>query len=122
MVAGLMELVNTAYRVSIHVPASATPVRRDDVGIPNLTVLVVEAGTVISEDPVDGYCRSEFSMLRSLRIRWLLESATYTFPAESTATPLGEVKLVFVPVPLADPGELPAKVVTTPSGVILRMR
>jgi hypothetical protein len=60
-----------------------------------------------------------------LRTRWLIPSATYTFPAESTVTPLGALKVALVPVPFADPvklDKLPAKVVTTPADVILRIR
>ena len=57
-----------------------------------------------------------------LRILKLLESATYTFPLESTAIPRGVLNLAFVPVPVIFPCELPARVVTTPAGVILRIR
>jgi hypothetical protein len=57
-----------------------------------------------------------------LRILKLAKSATYRFPAESSATPKGLLKLALVPVPLVDPDELPANVVTTPADVILRIR
>src|ERR1035438_3157275 len=58
-----------------------------------------------------------------LRIVWLLPSVTYTKPLASTATPSGELNRA----PLPDPSLLPLvparppMVVTTPSGVILRM-
>jgi hypothetical protein len=55
------------------------------------------------------------------RMRWLYESATYTVPLESTATPSGESKEALVPKPSANAADpLPAKVVTTPPGVTLR--
>ena len=58
-----------------------------------------------------------------LRIRLLVESPTYTFPDESTATPEGPLKVARIPLSLVDPGEpLPANVDTTPKGVILRIR
>jgi len=49
-----------------------------------------------------------------------LVSATNTLPAESTAIPLASLILASVPIPSWLPSEekLPAKVVTTPAGVI----
>ena len=56
-------------------------------------------------------------------MRWLLVSATYTFPAESTATPRGALNEATVLLPVANPADpLPANVVTTPPGVIFLMR
>ena len=57
-----------------------------------------------------------------LRILWLPISATYTLPKASTASPLGLLKLAATPVPFVEPlTPLPAKVVTIPVGVILRI-
>ena len=39
-----------------------------------------------------------------LRMRWLLVSATYTIPAESTERPVGWLKLAEVPCPSAQVG------------------
>jgi hypothetical protein len=51
-------------------------------------------------------------------------STTYTFPAESTATPIGVRNEAATPVPLANPiVTLPARVDTTPvDAMILRMQ
>ena len=59
-----------------------------------------------------------------LRIKLLYWSATYTLPAASVATPTGLLKVASVPVPLRlpDTPALPAKVLTKPSGVILRIK
>src|SRR5205085_217234 len=59
----------------------------------------------------------------TLRIRWLPQSATYSVPAPSTARPQGDEKRALPPVPSALPGApgLPARVVTSPAGVILRI-
>jgi hypothetical protein len=46
------------------------------------------------------------------RIRWLLESATYTLPNESSATPQGELNCAAVPTPSENPDTLPASVST----------
>ena len=57
-----------------------------------------------------------------LRTQLFPPSATYTFPSESSITPRGNLKLALAPVPSANIGDpLPAKVVTTPKGVILRI-
>src|SRR5688572_6192793 len=58
-----------------------------------------------------------------LRNTWFLESATYTFPFESTATPDGPLNRADAPVPSAVPGPPaePASVDTTPAEVILRI-
>src|SRR5450631_993218 len=58
-----------------------------------------------------------------LRIVWLPVSATYTLPAPSTATENGVANRAALPVPSALPGLFakPAKVLTVPAGVILRM-
>ena len=59
----------------------------------------------------------------SLRMRWLLWSATMTLPLLSTATPEGYENEAPAPVPSANAYDpLPASVVTTPPGVTLRMR
>ena len=51
----------------------------------------------------------------TLRILWLLLSATYTSPLESTLTPDGELKMAAVPRPSAQVNvPIPASVVTTP--------
>ena len=57
------------------------------------------------------------------RTVWLLESATKTLPAPSTATPWGPLKWAPAPVPSALPDKpaVPASVVTTPVAVIFRM-
>ena len=57
------------------------------------------------------------------RIARLFESATYTLPALSTATPAGPLKRAAAPVPSAVPGlpAVPASVVTTPPDVIIRI-
>ena len=57
-------------------------------------------------------------------MRLLFESATYTKPDESTATPAGKLKLADVPTGLSTnaPDPVPANVVVTPVGEILRMR
>src|SRR5580658_2807206 len=49
-------------------------------------------------------------------------SATYTFPAESTAMPEGLLKRAAEPVPSAEPDwpGLPARVLTVPKGVTVR--
>ena len=58
-----------------------------------------------------------------LRMQLLPLSATYTFPTESTATVLGLLNVALVPAPSANVvPPFPATVVTTPSGVILRIR
>ena len=57
-----------------------------------------------------------------LRIRRLSESVTYKFPEESIVIATGQLKVALVPVPLENPGELPAIVETTPEDVILRIR
>ena len=59
-------------------------------------------------------------ILRMVKLIW---SATYTAPAASTATPMGTLKRAAAPVPSALPPlpAVPASVVTTPAGVILRM-
>ena len=58
-----------------------------------------------------------------LRMRLLRVSATYTAPVPSTATPEGRKKLAAVPCPSTRPeNPEPARVVTFPVGVILRMR
>ncbi|MBK9966355.1 MAG: hypothetical protein IPP07_16250 [Holophagales bacterium] len=56
------------------------------------------------------------------RITSFPESATYAFPAPSTATPVGDENLAWLPAPSSDPLRpgFPARVVTTPSGVIRR--
>ena len=54
MVAELVELVNTAYKLRAHVPAMVRLEGKDDAGIPKLIVCVVDAGTVIAEDPLVG--------------------------------------------------------------------
>src|SRR6266568_4468174 len=58
-----------------------------------------------------------------LRMVLLLVSATKMLPTLSMATATGLLKRAALPVPLALPGlpAKPAKVVTTPAGVILRM-
>ena len=58
-----------------------------------------------------------------LRIVLFDESATYTLPTLSTATPYGASKLAAAPVPSALPTtpSVPASVVTTPAGVTWRM-
>src|SRR6476661_2867302 len=58
-----------------------------------------------------------------LRIVLLLVSATKMLPTLSMATAAGPLKRAALPVPLALPvlPAKPAKVVTTPAGVILRM-
>src|SRR5207248_6389477 len=58
-----------------------------------------------------------------LRMVLLLVSATKILPILSMATATGNLKRAVLPVPLALPGlpAKPAKVVTTPAGVILRM-
>ena len=54
-----------------------------------------------------------------LRIRWLLESATYRF-VPSVVIPVGLLKLADVPVPFAEPEDpVPASVVTAPEVVVL---
>ena len=56
-------------------------------------------------------------------MRWVFWSPTNRFPNESIAIPVGALNPAFVPVPsnhVAVPD--PAKVVTTPDGVTLRMR
>ncbi len=67
----------------------------------------------------------------SARMRLLLVSPIYRVPVELTETPTGESKREEVPKPSrkdhAEPGkkaveERPAKVVTTPRGVIMRIR
>ena len=57
-----------------------------------------------------------------LRIRLLSESATYTLPSVSTATPEGLLNCADVPMPSLKPTVLPARVLTKPSAVILRIR
>ena len=58
-----------------------------------------------------------------LRMRLFPESPMKTFPAVSTATPRGALKEAPVPVPSANAADpLPARVLTTPPGVTLRMR
>ena len=53
----------------------------------------------------------------------LSPSATYRLPASSTARSQGELKLAAAPRPSALPlvPAVPARVLTTPDGVILRM-
>ena len=57
------------------------------------------------------------------RIAALPVSATTTFPEPSTATPAGWLNSAFMPVPSLLPliPAEPARVVTAPAGVILRM-
>ena len=55
-------------------------------------------------------------------MRWFAVSATNTLPLESTPTPRGKKNVAAIPVPSAEPIELPARVVTTPSGVTFLMR
>src|SRR3954447_25144065 len=56
-------------------------------------------------------------------MRLLFASATKTLPDESTAMPEGPLNSADVPVALIMPAKpSPANVVTTPAGVILRMR
>ena len=56
-------------------------------------------------------------------LRMLIPSDTYKLFVESIVIPRGNLKLAFVPIPSIDPCDpLPAKVDTTPAGVILRMR
>src|SRR3954452_9046813 len=58
-----------------------------------------------------------------LRIRLLFVSATKMLPEASTAIPAGPLNSAAVPVALIIPAmPSPANVVTTPAGVILRMR
>ena len=58
-----------------------------------------------------------------IRIRSLPLSATYTFPAASVPNPKGSLNEAAVPVPLVLPAiPLPAKVLTTPAGVIIRIK
>src|SRR6185437_732634 len=58
-----------------------------------------------------------------LRIRLLLESPMYKLPLASMVIPAGPLNEAAVPTPLAEPAvPVPAMVVTTPSGVILRIR
>ena len=57
-----------------------------------------------------------------LRIRSLPISDTYRLPSKSKLSPYGELNVALVPVPSVEPDVLPAKVVTTPSGVIIRIR
>src|SRR6478609_9888666 len=58
-----------------------------------------------------------------LRITALSSSATYTLPALSTATPFGKLNRAALPEPSVLPkvSAWPARVVTVPSLVILRM-
>src|SRR5471032_524115 len=58
-----------------------------------------------------------------LRIELLPASATYAVPPASTTIPVGILKRATAPVPLVAPAApaVPAKVVTTPSQVILRI-
>src|SRR5271157_4030301 len=59
-----------------------------------------------------------------MRIVLLPESATYTLPlAGSTATPTGSLNCAAGPCPLLLPttNSVPARVLTTPAGVILRI-
>src|SRR6476660_3485289 len=58
-----------------------------------------------------------------LRMVQLARSATYPMPVASTATPVGRLKRAAAPVPSVLPvlPAVPARVVTTPAGVILRM-
>ena len=56
------------------------------------------------------------------RMQWLPESATYTFPEESTATPAGNLNFAEVPTPFMKPCELPASVVTSLLREMRRMR
>ena len=58
----------------------------------------------------------------TLRMRWLLVSATTMLPLGSRATPEGLLKDAPVPVPSANPCQFPASDVTTPRGVTTRMR
>ena len=54
---------------------------------------------------------------------WLSASATYTLSLLSTATPKGLLKEAAVPVPFAEPAlPVPAKVLTSPAGVIFLIR
>src|SRR5262249_56228198 len=55
------------------------------------------------------------------RILWLPKSATKTLSSASAATPFGNLNFAAAPAPSAKPIWLPARVVTTPSAVILRM-
>jgi hypothetical protein len=58
-----------------------------------------------------------------LRMRLFPESATYTIPLASTATPEGLKKEAATPAPSANaPTPLPASVLTTPPGVTARTR
>jgi hypothetical protein len=58
-----------------------------------------------------------------LRIRLLNVSATYTLPCASVARPSGLLNIALAPVPSVEPAlEVPAKVVTTPPGVIFLIR
>ena len=58
-----------------------------------------------------------------LRIVWLPASQTKTLPEASTASPAGALKRAALPVASVAPviPALPARVVTTPAGVILRI-
>ena len=59
----------------------------------------------------------------TFRIRSLLVSATYTVPSAATVTAHGLLNCAAVPVPLAKPAvPLPASVVTSPAGLIFRIR
>jgi hypothetical protein len=52
IVAELVELTKNAYNLRTHVPARLRVEGKDEAGIPKFKVCVVEAGTVIAEDPV----------------------------------------------------------------------
>ena len=54
IVAELVEVVKNAYKLRAHVPAIFRLEGKDDAGIPKLTVRVVDAETVIAEDPLEG--------------------------------------------------------------------
>jgi hypothetical protein len=54
MVAELVEVVKNAYKLRAHVPAIFRLEGNDDAGIAKLTVCVVDAETVIAEDPLEG--------------------------------------------------------------------
>jgi hypothetical protein len=117
------ELPASATRIVLFKPM-ATPTGEEKeafMPMPSLNLLKPSPASVVTTRPGE-----------ILRMRWLPESATYTLPYASTATPVGELNEAPTPTPSSHrptsekPSSYvkpsPASVLAAPPGVILRMR
>ena len=105
--------LNVGLRVRVGVEQPSGRVRQVEARI--ILGVDVEEGKGVGVR--EGVGETELRRQEMARMRWLLLSPMYRVPAEFTVTPKGPLKREASP-----PVEPPAIVVTTPRGVIMRIR